>query len=194
MSGEDDAYAVARNVADRFAAAGVPYAVGGAIALGYWGPARGTQDADFNVFQGVEGVPLALDCLEQAGVAIDREAALKAVSDGGYARGWAGHVPVDIFFNSIPLHDSAATRVVTKLLLGRPANVLSAEDLTVLKLLFNRTKDIADIERLLVLRGADFDRSYVRRWLVDFVGEDDVRVETWDSLCAQLPANAVRDS
>ncbi len=46
---ELDPVAVARIVADAMEAGGVPYAIGGAIALGYWGAARGTQDVDLNV-------------------------------------------------------------------------------------------------------------------------------------------------
>ncbi|MFZ5469886.1 MAG: hypothetical protein ACOZIN_10665 [Myxococcota bacterium] len=72
-------------------------------------------------------------------------------------------------------------------LLGRPIKILSAEDSAVLKLLFNRPKDLLDVERLVALQGGNLNRDYVRRWLVDSVGEQDSRVEKWDALCAQLP-------
>ena len=97
-------------------------------------------------------------------------------------------VPIDLFFNSIPLHQSAAERAVTVELLGRPLRVLSAGDLTLFKLLFFRPKDLLDVERLAALQGEALDRTYVRRWLVDCVGEVDGRVRWWDELIAALPA------
>jgi hypothetical protein len=48
--------------------------------------------------------------------------------------------------------------------------------------------DIVDIERLLQLQGPRLDRAYVRRWLVDSVGEGDVRVLKWDEICTAIPA------
>jgi hypothetical protein len=67
--------------------------------------------------------------------------------------------------------------------------VLSAEAIAVLKMLFFRSKDLSDIERLLVVQASDLDRDYVRPWLVETVGEDDPRVVEWDLLCeASAPA------
>ena len=57
---------------------------------------------------------------------------------------------------------------------------LSAEALAIFKLLFFRTKDIADLERLLAV--SPLDRAYVRRELVEMMSEDDVRVARWDEL------------
>lgn len=98
-----------------------------------------------------------------------------------------GSMPVDVFFTSIPLHDSAASRVVEVPLLGQAIRILSAEDLTVLKLLFFRGKDLVDVERLVAVQGSRLDRLYVRTWLVDCVGEESERVRRWDALCAALP-------
>ena len=39
-----------------------------------------------------------------------------------------------------------------------------------------------DLERLIAVRGARLDRAYVRRWLVEMMGDDDERVATWDAL------------
>ncbi len=55
------------------------------------------------------------------------------------------------------------------------------------KLLFFRPKDLADLERLLAVRGPGFDRAYVRRWMVDMMGEADPRVVAWDDLVARFP-------
>jgi hypothetical protein len=177
---------VARWIADLLEAAGVPYAVGGAIAYGYWGAARATHDVDVNLFIPASDLPRALDALAPAGLAIDRAAALATAEQRGDARGRIGDVPIDLFVDSIPLHAEAARRAVVASLSGRPMRILSAEDLAIFKLLFFRGKDIVDVERLVALQGARLDRAYIRRWLVDCVGPDDARVHKWDELSAAL--------
>jgi len=183
---ELDPVAVARRLADELEAAGVPYAIGGAIALGYWGAARGTQDVDLNVFLAAGAEGPGLDALERAGVRFDRDAAVREIAEGGYVRGFVGRTPVDAFFDSIPLHASAARRVALRPLDGRPARILSAEDLAVLKLLFFRGKDVVDLERLVAIAGESLDRAYVRRWIVECMGEDDLRVREWDRIVTEL--------
>lgn len=178
----------ARTLCDALERAGIPYALGGAIAYGYWGAARGTKDVDINVFVSMTAPHQALDVLITAGFEVGRDEALRNIADRGDVRGTAFGVPVDLFFDSIPLHPQARLNSVVRNFLGRPVRVLSAEDLTVLKLYFNRPKDQLDIERLVALQGKALDRAYVRRWLVDGVGDDDVRVRWWDELCRQLPA------
>lgn len=60
--------------------------------------------------------------------------------------------------------------------------VVSAEALCVFKLLFFRPKDLVDVSNVIALQGAKLDRTYVRRWLVEMMGEDDERVRKWDEL------------
>ena len=60
--------------------------------------------------------------------------------------------------------------------------MLSAEALAVFKLLFFRPKDLVDIEKLLAIRGARFDKGYVRDQLAQILGEDDARIREWDRL------------
>jgi hypothetical protein len=169
-------------------AAGIPYAIGGAVAYGFWGAARGTQDLDLNVFLTADQAAPAVDVLLGAGVRFDRDEALQSARDRGDARGFSGDIPVDLFFLSIPLHRAAASRIVAVKLLGHTIRILSAEDLVILKMLFFRGKDLVDVERVLATQGHRLDRAYVRRWLVDCVGEEDARLVKWDTMCAALPA------
>ena len=183
---DPDVMDIARRVADALEDAGLPYAIGGALAYAYWGPPRSTHDVDLNVFVGPDRVDDGLDALERAGVVFDREASRRRAGEGAHVEGHVGKTPVDVFFNSIELHDAAAARVVERPFHGRPARVLTAEDLAILKLLFHRPKDRVDVERLVGLQGRALDLAYVRRWLVDCVGEDDHRVEEWDQLLRDL--------
>ena len=145
---ELDPVTVARILVDALEAASIPYAVGGALAYGYWGPPRGTQDVDLNVFLGPDRAEGAFDVLAGAGMSFDRGAARQAVAEGGHVRGFVGRTPVDVFFDSIPLHEAAAARALSRPMLGRPARVLSAEDIVLFKMLFHRPKDLFDVERL----------------------------------------------
>ena len=72
---EFDAFATAARLALALDEGGIPHAIGGAIAYGLWGDPRGTYDVDINLFVDPVGLDRALDVLEQAGVALDRDAA-----------------------------------------------------------------------------------------------------------------------
>jgi predicted nucleotidyltransferase len=178
---------LAVRIAQQLEGAGIPYAIGGAIAHGFWGNPRGTRDLDVYLFVSAEHAEPALDALVAAGVRLDRQRALKTGEERGDARGFYEDVPIDLFFMSIPIHEAAAGRTVQVKLLGHTIRILSAEDLVVLKLLFFRGKDIVDIERIVAIQGGRLDRGYVRRWLVDCVGADAERVRRWDEICAALP-------
>jgi hypothetical protein len=60
---------IARQLED----ASIPYAIGGAIAYGYWGNPRGTRDLDVNLFVSADRAGPALDTLMRAGVRLDRD-------------------------------------------------------------------------------------------------------------------------
>ena len=67
------------------------------------------------------------------------------------------------------------------------AHYLSPEALAVFKMLFFRAKDLVDVEKLVVVQGDGLDRGYVRRWLVDMMGEGDERVAAWDAIVGRAP-------
>jgi Nucleotidyl transferase AbiEii toxin, Type IV TA system len=170
---------VARLLADALEQAAVPYAVGGAIAYGFHGPPRATNDVDLNIFMEPDELGPAVDALAAAGATVDRAKAIESARLRGDFSVHFGAMRVDVFTPSIELSYSAAARTQTFQLLGRPVRVLSAEDLVLFKLLFFRPKDIIDVERLLRFRGADLDRDYVQSWIVRLMGEDDERTIEW---------------
>lgn len=178
---------LARRLADALESAAIPYAVGGALAYNLWSNPRGTIDLDLTAFLADSEWTRALEVLAAAGVVGDGPAALAALRDRGSCRLWHGDIRVDLFIPSIPFYASVERRVISAPLDGRPARFLTAEDLTVFKLLFFRKKDMVDIEYMLIVQGRAFDRAYVRRWLVDMVGDTDERVKRWDQLCSDVP-------
>ena len=164
----------------------MPYAIGGSIALAYAAEPRSTKDVDINLFVPPESARLALETLKTAGLDIDVEDAMRVAAerfDGiGYFRG----VRVDLFFDSIPLHVMALARRVRVDLLGTPVWVLSAEDLTVFKAMFNREKDWVDISAMVADRGVGFDRAYVHDQIAAHLGDDDERLAHFRGVCRKL--------
>lgn len=181
-----DATEAAVHFAKALQSAKVPYAIGGAIAYGFFGAARGTHDVDINLFVAGEAAGPALRALVGAGLQIDEALSLETAIERGDARGSFQGLPVDLFFNSIPVHERAALRTRDVTLHGVGIKVLSPEDTAVFKMLFFRGKDLVDIERLLGIMKASLDLAYVRAALVEVVGDDDYRTRKWDEFVKQL--------
>jgi hypothetical protein len=183
----DDAAEAGIRIAQALELAEVPYAVGGALALGALGAPRGTLDVDINVFVSDPEIPAVVEVLANLGVIVEERAAVAtAARDGMFAGNWAG-IRIDVFVPSIPFsHEAGRTRVCMTDQDGTSIWFLSAEALAVFKLLFFRPKDLVDLERLVAVQGDALDRSYVRVWLTDMMGEDDERVRAWDDLCRRF--------
>jgi hypothetical protein len=181
-----DATEAAVHFAKSLQAAKIPHAIGGAIAYGFFGAARGTWDVDLNVFVAGDAAGPALSALVAAGLEIDEAGAVQSALERGDARGRYQGLPVDLFFNSIPAHERAALRTREVTLHGEQVRVLAPEDTCIFKMLFYRGKDVVDVERLLGLMGPLLDAQSVREALVEVVGTDDYRVKKWDELVTAL--------
>jgi hypothetical protein len=183
---ERGAAEAAQRIADALEAAGLPHAIGGALALAVAGVPRGTIDVDVNVFVAADRVGEVIGALRSLGVAVDAAAAVEqAERDGMLVGRWDG-MRIDVFLPSIPFaHEAARTRVRVTDDTGWSGWFLAAEAIAVFKLLFFRGKDVVDLERLVAVRD-DLDRAYVRRWMVDMMGEGDERVRRWDQMVARL--------
>ena len=164
---------------------GIEHAVGGALALGFYAEPRGTYDLDLNIFVAAEKADAALDVLRSGGIEVG-EGAAQIVAERGDLFLAHGGCRLDLFFNSIPLHLRAARRTRIVSLLGKSVPILSPEDLIVLKLLFNRHKDIVDIEHIVAAVGEQLERGYVRDSIIECVGEEDSRLATWEAASASL--------
>lgn len=191
MAEPQSAAEVARALADALQRHQLPYAIGGAIALAYYAAPRATVDVDVNVFVTPgDQLDRALTVLAEAGFAANDDVAtlrVHAIQEGQF-RGTASGLRVDVFVPTIPYYADLARRTREVTLLGRPMTILGPEDLAVLKMMFFRRKDLADVEALLREQGTTLDRDFVRRTLITLVSEEDERVATFDSIIRDVDA------
>jgi hypothetical protein len=169
-----------------FLRAGVPHALGGAVAFGYAGTPRGTLDVDVDVFVAPEAADRVIGLLTAAGAETVPEWPLQRVEREGQTRLLWEDTAIDLFFMAHELYDSVRDRVVVQEFDGVPLPVLSPGDIVLFKALFNRSKDWADIESVLALQGRGFDLEYVVDTLQATVGPDDSRIARVQSVADEV--------
>ena len=148
----------------------IPHAFGGAIALAYCTEQpRATIDLDLNVFVDAQdwqaaaaALPAAIVVTQQNSDELDRT---------GQTRCWWENTPVDLFFNTHPFHQVAASRVRQVPFAGQKIPVLDCTTLAVFKAFFNRTKDWADLEAM--AEAGQLDVDAVGAFLKELLGDDE---------------------
>lgn len=166
--------------------AGVPHAIGGAIAFGYAGTPRGTLDVDVDVFTSPDAAADVINLLVAAGAHVTREWPLERVEREGQVRLlWEG-TAVDLFFMTHEIYDSVRERSVIEEFEGVRMPVLAPPDIVLFKALFNRSKDWADIESVLALQGTSFDLDCVLTGLAKTVGAEDGRSDRLKDLAREV--------
>jgi hypothetical protein len=150
----------------------IAHAFGGAIALAYWtlNP-RGTIDIDVNVFVPASKAERVLRALP-SGVAQPDDAA-ETIARDGQIRLWWDEVPVDLFFDYVPIHADAARNRRRVPFAGTRIPVLGPTELAVFKVMFDRTQDWADIEAMLA--AGTIDVASVRAELTALLDAGDGR-------------------
>lgn len=174
----------AADVAAALEGAGFAYAVGGAIALAYWGVPRATVDVDVGVAAEPMQLPELFAALRRGGCELDEAKAAEAAMRGDFgcrARG----VRVDVFLPVLPLARSALERRVSVPFGSRQLWIVTKEDAVLFKLLFGRTKDLADLERLFSVHPEALDRGYLDGWVAALFTANDPRRAAYASLLAR---------
>jgi hypothetical protein len=158
------------------------YAVGGAIALGYWAAPRGTVDVDLTLFLPPDKPSACVWLLQDLGCKLTAAQALDSLQQHGFCRVEYGGVRVDVFLPTIPFYAAARDRRRTVNLSEQPIQVWDAESLVVFKLMFFRRKDIADIEQILRTQRESLDCAWIESQLQQLFGGHDPRVSQWNEL------------
>ena len=162
--------------------ADVGHAFGGALALAYCtGEPRATRDIDINIFLPAEQVSVVQKALHSVIGFTDSQ--LKYLEAEGQTRVFWGETPVDLFFNVSDLHQHMSLKTSQGILNGVEIPVLSAEFLAIFKVMFNRTKDWADLEAM--VEEGSFNHDFVVSQLVDLLGAQDARIERLSRLVAK---------
>jgi len=154
------------------AAAKIPHAIGGALALAYYAEPRATVDVDVNVFVPTDRWSDVRDALGPLGVNVDIDPTV--LERDGQVRLWWDRNPVDLFFSYDPFHEAmrqAARRVPFA---GTTISILSPEHLIVCKAMFDRAKDWLDIEQVLVATDP-LDLAEIKSWLDRMTAPEDHR-------------------
>lgn len=132
----------------------IPHAFGGAIALAYWTEEpRGTRDIDLNVFVPTENAERVLRALPDGVARPDGTA--EAIARDGQVRLWWEDTPIDLFFDNVPIHEDAKRNRKTVPFEGTRIPVLGPTELAAFKVMFDRTRDWADIEAMLAAGALD---------------------------------------
>ena len=163
----------------------IPHAFGGAIALAYYATPRGTHDVDINLFVPASEEHRVFEALAPLGVEPPSETARRQGDREGQLRvRWDG-TPLDLFFSYDALHDSCRERRRQVPFPGERIAILSAEDLAIFKVLFNREKDWTDLRELLFAQGERFERVYALGWLERILAPEDERLARFRSMFDQ---------
>lgn len=151
--------------------AGVDHAFGGALALNYYAEARGTVDVDVNLSVPTDGAKHVVELLAHRGFEPE-------LPEGNWlpvagVRVTRSQDVVDLFFSFDEYHSVVLENAVHLPFPSADGSTelpfLAADDLVVMKLAFNRTKDWADLEAM-IAAGTPIDVDYVRDHLVAFRG------------------------
>ena len=163
----------------------ISYAFGGAIALAYYAAPRGTEDIDINVFLTAEEAGTFWEELERLG--IESPAGGRDMHDHRVVLSWE-HTPIHVFLSYDPFHESCGARARKVPFADGQIWILSAEDITVFKGIYDRPKDRAEVREVLLCRGERMDVPYTIGWLERILGAEDARLKRFRGAVAELLA------
>jgi hypothetical protein len=151
----------------------IPHAFGGALALAWCTKrARGTVDIDMNIFTDVGHAASVLSALPNE--ISWQESDLATVRNEGQVRLWWDNTPIDIFLNTLKLHEQMALRCRWETFAEVSVPFLACTDIAVLKVFFDRTKDWADLEAM--NEAGTLNIPNVTATIIEYLGADDTRV------------------
>jgi predicted esterase len=175
---------------------GLPHAFGGALSLAYHATPRGTVEIDLNVFLSSEHARSTIEQLEVLGVAAPANGIEGAIPTAGLRCPWDDtHVDVFLSYDE-DFFASVRARVENHAFEDSGHRLhdlpfISAEDLCIFKITFNRQKDWADIEAM--LEEAPLNEAYVQHWLLHLRGEHEwPRIRRFLELSASVTRPWVR--
>jgi hypothetical protein len=162
-------------------AAKIAHGFGGALALAWCTQrARGTIDIDLNIFIETAQAATVLEALPPEVKWASGD--LELITREGQGRIWWENTPIDLFLNTLPLHKQMARRCRWESFGGATVPFLSCQDIAVLKVFFDRTKDWADLEAM--QSAGTLNVPLVTATIIEYLGADDTRVNKLSALAS----------
>lgn len=156
------------------AAVAIRHAISGAIAMAAHGYVRATADLDILVVAPAIRLPQVFEIVRKRGFRGEDRTLLTALRERFVAVLERDSCRVEILVPVLPYHHGIVDRAVIRTLRGSAVPFVSVADLVVLKMLWHRQKDVADVHALVAMLGSA-DGSFVRTTLRSLLPADDSR-------------------
>jgi hypothetical protein len=186
MAGLADLPDLCARVSAALTAAQVPHAVSGALALGVHGFVRATRVIDILVVVPSIRLPEVFEIVRRFGFHGEDRDLIHSFRERAVAELTAGPASIEILAPALPYHREVLGRAKPIDVAGVPVPFVTAEDLIVLKMLWLRDKDRADVRGLLAAARTAVDRPWVRAKLAALLPAETHVVETFDRLAAEV--------
>lgn len=160
----------------------IHYALSGGIANIAWGIPRATQDIDILISISKIKLPSLLELFFSLGFKGDMKNLILTAQKEYFLRLEHRAFALEIFLPAIPYHNQILKRRVKYDFENIPAWFISLEDLVILKFLFHRSKDLADIKGILATRLHDIDTNYIMKILSSLLSTEDRRLKEMKEL------------
>ena len=160
----------------------IAYAIGGALACGYWGMPRGTLDVDLTLYVSPEDPAAALRLLHEIGCAADDKRALDTLAEHGFCTATLRGIRIDVFLPIVGFYAIAHDRRRIVDLEGVPVAIWDAETMCIFKLMFFRDKDLVDVGQIIRTQGDLLDADWITAQAESLFGRRDPRVARWCEL------------
>jgi hypothetical protein len=169
----EEVVATVRRAWDVLSELEVPAALMGGLALAHWGYVRSTQDVDFLIALSGLRPNALLARLSAVGYRAKRRDPLIRLEDAEFIQLFYQpphavlEIQIDLLLADSPFHNQAVERrvAVPDSGLGFPIDVVSCEDLIVLKLSAGRILDRLDAGELLKANRETIDITYLSGWV-----------------------------
>jgi hypothetical protein len=155
-------------------AAKIAHAVTGSLVLAAHAMPRQTKDIDVVVVVPSIRLPFVFEIARRHGFVGEDRDLIEQIRAKSYAQMTLGPLTLDVIVPVLPYHYEIVKRASPHDVAGRAVPLVTLEDLFVLKTLWRREKDLADM-RVLAALGDRLDGAYVRRTLEGLLPPDDPR-------------------
>ncbi len=167
----DDLSPLAAGISGELTAAGIEHVLTGALALAVFGYARTTKDIDIVVLVPSVRLPAVFEIARRHGFVGEDRDLITQIRTRTFAQMHLGPATLDVIVPVLPYHERIVKRARRVEIAGRMVPLVMPEDLFVIKAIWHRPKDVADLQVLARKEGLDAD--YIRETLASLVKPGD---------------------